>query len=214
STWSAYNNHYWPADYLIDANGSIRYTVFGEGDYAQTEQAIRQLLQSAGYSLPSNLTNFTSSTNFSQIGTSEIYLGYATIRAPIGNTQGFSENKTVNYTATNVTQPNIVYFYGEWYNAPDGMIAVNNSKLFMVYRAKDVNIVASGNNSRVNIILDGKNLTQAYLGSDVSLSSNGTASAVVNQSRLYNIVNASSYGAHALGIDAGPGFKIYTFTFG
>jgi len=42
-TWTAYNNEYWPADYLIDSHGDIRHVHFGEGDYGDTEQLIRQL---------------------------------------------------------------------------------------------------------------------------------------------------------------------------
>jgi thiol-disulfide isomerase/thioredoxin len=48
-TWDAYGNEYWPADYLIDAHGQVRYTAFGEGDYDRTETAIRSLLAEAGY---------------------------------------------------------------------------------------------------------------------------------------------------------------------
>ena len=44
ATWNAYGNQYWPADYLIDAQGDVRHVHFGEGDYATTEQLIRQLL--------------------------------------------------------------------------------------------------------------------------------------------------------------------------
>jgi thiol-disulfide isomerase/thioredoxin len=44
ATWSAYNNQYWPAFYLIDKKGQIVYTHFGEGDYAQTEAKIQALL--------------------------------------------------------------------------------------------------------------------------------------------------------------------------
>ena len=53
-TWNAYNNEYWPADYLIDAQGNVRHVHFGEGDYAGTEQLIRQLLTAAhpGLALP------------------------------------------------------------------------------------------------------------------------------------------------------------------
>ena len=43
-TWRAFNNRYWPAKYLIDKDGFIRYTDFGEGAYDETEQAIRELL--------------------------------------------------------------------------------------------------------------------------------------------------------------------------
>ena len=47
-TWNAYGNQYWPADYLIDAHGQVRYATFGEGDYDKTETAIRALLAEAG----------------------------------------------------------------------------------------------------------------------------------------------------------------------
>ena len=47
-TWNAYGNEYWPADYLIDADGQVRYAAFGEGDYDKTETAIRALLAEAG----------------------------------------------------------------------------------------------------------------------------------------------------------------------
>src|SRR4051812_44825861 len=48
ATWNAYGNQYWPAHYLIDANGQVRYVHFGEGKYAETERAIRALLEEAG----------------------------------------------------------------------------------------------------------------------------------------------------------------------
>jgi hypothetical protein len=46
-TWSAYNNRYWPAFYFIDANGRIRYTHFGEGNYDYNEKVVQQLLREA-----------------------------------------------------------------------------------------------------------------------------------------------------------------------
>ena len=100
-------------------------------------------------------------------------------------------------------------------NAPDSMIAVNGSKIFLAYKAKNVSIVAASKSGTANITvkLDGKNLSQSYLGSDTHLV-NGEAVANVNQSRLYNIVSAPSYGWHVLEIDANPNFQIYTFTFG
>ena len=47
-TWNAYQNEYWPAEYLIGADGQVRHTQFGEGDYKQDEAAVRQLLYEAG----------------------------------------------------------------------------------------------------------------------------------------------------------------------
>ena len=46
--WRAFNNEYWPADYFIDAQGRIRHHFFGEGDYAESEKVIQQLLAEAG----------------------------------------------------------------------------------------------------------------------------------------------------------------------
>ncbi|MDE1856427.1 MAG: redoxin family protein, partial [Candidatus Micrarchaeota archaeon] len=49
ATWTAYQNQYWPADYIIDKNGNVRYVQLGEGNYNTTERVIRELLQNAGY---------------------------------------------------------------------------------------------------------------------------------------------------------------------
>jgi thiol-disulfide isomerase/thioredoxin len=215
STWDAYGNEYWPADYIIDQNGDVRYAVFGEGNYNQTEEVIRALLVNAGYTIPANLTSVPLGVNFSAIGSPEIYLGYAKEREALGNSQGFSPNNTVNYTISNIALNNTPYLSGKWYNAPDSMIAVNNSKIFLIYNAKNVNVVASGNGTNATLVikLDGKNLTSSYLGSDDKLVGN-EAIVNVSSSRLYNIVSAPSYGWHTLEIDASPNFRIYTFTFG
>jgi thiol-disulfide isomerase/thioredoxin len=50
-TWRAYSNQYWPAKYLIDKDGVVRYTHFGEGGYDETELAIRELLRDSGADL-------------------------------------------------------------------------------------------------------------------------------------------------------------------
>jgi thiol-disulfide isomerase/thioredoxin len=48
ATWNAYDNQYWPAFYLIDKQGRVAYTHFGEGDYEQTEAKIKELLAAKG----------------------------------------------------------------------------------------------------------------------------------------------------------------------
>lgn len=213
STWTAYNNEYWPADYVINASGIIKYETFGEGGYAQTQTVIQELLEQAGYKVNTTIVNLTGTPNFSGIGSPELYVGWQRARAPIGNPQGFSPNKTVNYTKPNITQVNEVYFSGPWYNAPDGMIAESNaSKLYLVYKAEKVNVVASGN-ATINIELDNKTLNQSYYGADVK-DINGKPTVIVNSSRLYNIVDGPNYNPHLVEINANTGFKIYTFTFG
>lgn len=214
ATWNAYHNEYWPADYLIDANGTIRHEQFGEGNYNETEAVIRTLLKYAGYSLSSVSSATGTSVNFSQIGTPELYVGYATARVPIGNPQGFSPNQVVDYTLPSTLQRNTVYFSGDWYNANDSMISSgNDSRVFLTYDAKVVNVVAQGNSSIISVLLDGKNLTTSYLGSDLRLTGS-VASGTIGMARLYNVIDGPSYGVHELVIDASPGFRLYTFTFG
>lgn len=220
ATWNAYNNQYWPADYLIDKSGNIRYETIGEGNYAATETAIQELLQNAGYNVSTGVVATTvnaTSPNFSEIGTSEQYVGYTTSYEHgtlIGNAQGFSPGKVVDYSIGGSLQDNTVYFSGEWYNANDSMIAAgNDSRLFLIYDARNVNIVAQGNSSAITVTLDDKNLTQAYLGTDLTLS-RGVATGTVGMARLYDLIDAPSYGVHEIEIIASPGFRLYTFTFG
>ena len=79
-TWNNYQNLYWPAEYLIDANGTVRHTKFGEGDYDGTEKLIRQLLVAANpdarLPAPSNSVDTTPQTAL----TPETYLGVASSR--------------------------------------------------------------------------------------------------------------------------------------
>ncbi len=216
STWDAYGNEYWPADYLIDKNGNVRYVALGEGNYNTTLKVIQELLENAGYNISTNVTNPQSVVNFSGIGTPEIYMGWARARQALGNSQGFVPNELVNYTLQNISAENYAYLSGEWYNANDSMIAEsNNSDLFLIYRAKSLNVVAASDNgtSDIKVYLDGNVLGQQDLGADVRLV-NGSAVAQVNQSRLYNLVDAPAYGWHEIEISASKGFRIYTFTFG
>ena len=73
-TWNAYANEDWPADYLIDANGQVRYMAVGEGDYAQTETAIRALLAEAGHNVGGK-SHPTDVVVPSEVATPETYLG-------------------------------------------------------------------------------------------------------------------------------------------
>ncbi len=221
STWDAYKNEYWPADYVIDANGIIRYESFGEGPDAfnQIQQAVRKLLIQANYALPSNIMNINDSLNFSQPISPEMYLGYQELdigRANyFGNQGGLQPNVAYNYTIPNVSQPDTIYLGGQWYGAPDSIIAENGSVLLLVYRARDLNIVASGNgaNTSLEVGLDGQNLPANDLGTDVHLL-NGTAVVNIGASRLYNLVSAPSYREHIIEIKANRNVRIYTFTFG
>ena len=77
ATWNAWGNQYWPAKYLIDARGRVRYTHFGEGAYAETETAIRALLAEAGRDRLGDMTRAPTETADPAVATPETYLGSA-----------------------------------------------------------------------------------------------------------------------------------------
>ncbi len=219
ATWNAYSNRYWPHEFLIDSEGYIRYDHIGEGGYEETEQQIVALLKEKDASvkkeeLPqdSNATN----TDFSKIGTPELYLGYAFARAPLGNSEGLKPEETVSYSLPNEISPNLVYLEGDWENKPDFVRLVSDKgKVALVFQAKNVNIVAgSPQGSKLKILIDNKPITKTDAGAD-AVDSNEGFIADVNAERLYNLVSLPDYGQKILTFEVeGKGLELYTFTFG
>ena len=80
--------------------------------------------------------------------TPEIYIGYKTARAPLGNPEGFRPDQTVSYSIPSTTnfKPDVVYLQGEWKNNPDNMeLQSDTGRIVLVYYGKSVNIIAGGN---------------------------------------------------------------------
>lgn len=222
-TMNAFQNSYWPRKYLVDSDGYIRYDHVGEGGYAETENAIRNLLAERSNQQGLGISNLNQtksivpgaqSVDINQIKSPELYFGYQYARAQIGNVQGFNPDKTVNYTisASNL-ESNVIYLQGLWKNNPDSMELVGPyGKIMLSYSAKSINIVAGGKGEAI-VQEDGNgNQTNNKLkGSDV----NAEGRLTIDGQRLYNIADHPNYGNHQIEIDAKrPGFKIYTFTFG
>jgi thiol-disulfide isomerase/thioredoxin len=222
-TWNAYQNSYWPRKYLVDSDGYIRYDHIGEGGYAETENAIRNLLaersdqQGLEISNPNQTKLIVSgvpSVDFNQIKTPELYFGYQYARAQLGNIEGFNPEKTVNYTIPSSNlETNVIYLQGLWKNNPDNMELVGpDGKITLVYSAKSVNIVAGGK-GQVAVREDGKGVQTNNSSKGNDTDAEGKLS--IDGQRLYNIADNTNYGNHQIEIAAkGPGFKIYTFTFG
>ena len=222
-TWNAYQNSYWPRKYLVDSDGYIRYDHIGEGGYAETENAIRSLLaeRSDQQGLEISDLNQTKlivsgapSVDLNQIKSPELYFGYQYARAQLGNIQGFNPEKTVNYTIPGSNlESNVIYLQGLWKNNPDSMELVgSNGKIMLAYSAKSINIVAGGKGEAI-VMEDGKGnqTNNTFKGNDVDAEGRLT----VDGQRLYNIADHTNYGNHQIEIAArGPGFKVYTFTFG
>jgi len=222
-TWNAFQNSYWPRKYLVDSEGYVRYDHIGEGGYVETENAIRNLLAERSNQQGIEISNLNqtklnvpgmASVDFNQIKTPELYFGYQYARSQLGNIEGFNPEKAVNYTIPGSNmKPNLIYLQGLWKNNPDSMELIGpDGKIMLVYSAKSINIVAGGK-GEVAVKEDGKDnqTNNPSKGNDVG--ADGKLS--IDGQRLYNIADHTNYGSHHIEINAkGPGFKIYTFTFG
>ena len=158
-TWNAYGNNYWPRYYLIDTQGNIRYDHIGEGGYDQIEKAIQSLVAERAALTGAKEISFDAKpttlikpgslyyVDLRQSTTPEIYIGYNTMRMPLGNPEGFKPDQTVSYSIPSTTnlKPNIVYLQGKWKNNPDNMELQNDTgRIVLKYYAKSVNIIAGG----------------------------------------------------------------------
>jgi hypothetical protein len=206
-TWNAYGNQYWPHEYLIDIDGYVVHDHIGEGGYAETEQAIQHALQERNTVLgiatpiptgtvdPSNAV----ALNDAGVQSPETYFG-AERNEYLGNgQQGRIENQTLTMPAT--LSPNTLYLDGTWnfqYQYAESVSSVTH--ISYQFNAKHVYMVASAKTPvTLKVSVDGKLYRTVTVQAD----------------QLYDLVDESDYGAHALQIEVdGAGLDAYTFTFG
>ncbi len=208
-TWNAYGNEYWPADYLIDAKGHVRYATSGEGNYSQTETAIRALLAEAGATV-GTMSRPTGVVTPSEVATPETYLG--TARA-----QGWRNGPKPglhDYGASTPAQLalNEFAYSGTWNIASQPATAVSGAGIDVEFEAKNVYLVLSSKGERpreVQVMLDGRPIANRLAGADV----NGGVMTVTSQ-RLYSLVSLSDDQQHRLTLRFAPGVSGYAFTFG
>lgn len=202
ATWNAYNNQYWPAEYLIDAKGNIRRTHFGEGEYDQTEMAIQALLKEKGSSMSAGLVNLADQTPHTQLSP-ETYLGSK--RMQFYYPSGQLENGQQNFTLSDNLPLNSFEFGGQWSITDDTAITGDKAILNYNFFADKVYIILrSGKNpsgvAKVKVFLDNK--LDGIITIDVD--------------RLYGVVDLhGNTGEHILRLEfQTPGVEAYTFTFG
>ena len=212
TTWKAYNNQYWPAKYLIDKEGKVRYTHFGEGKYDDTEAAIQALLKEAG----SNVNTPIQATNDIQSSgrlTPETYLGYERGER-FANSNAFKQDETVNYPTIAKLTSNQWSLSGNWkIGRLDTLSTGNNSSLQLRYTAKEVYLVMSGNGKNpATLTLNGQSLTSTNGGgSDLDASGN----IFPKEARLYRIVKTQNLTQDGLlEVQLPEGTTINAFTFG
>jgi len=212
-TWNAYNNQYWPAEYLIDAKGNIRRTHFGEGEYDQTEMAIQALLKEKGASINTGLVNIKDQTPHTQQLSPETYLGSK--RMQYYYPSGQLGNGQQNFTLSNPSLNSFSYG-GQWNITDETAITGEKSVLSYDFYANRVYIILRpGSNpsgsAKVKVFLDNKLIDPTVAGQDVK---DGVLT--IDVDRLYDVVDLhGNPGEHLLRLEfQSPGVEAYTFTFG
>jgi cytochrome c biogenesis protein CcdA/thiol-disulfide isomerase/thioredoxin len=212
STWNNYDNEYWPAEYLVDANGRIRRTHFGEGEYDKMEEAIRELLRENGQllsGLPTDLPDQTPDGEQSP----ETYLGAKRMEYfyPAGSLSAGRRK----FAFPSEMQLNSFSLSGEWNIRSEDAVAGAGAQLQYRFYADKVYLVlhpgASKSPQRLKVFLDGKIIAASQAGSDVI-----NSVVTLDSDRLYNLVDLRGRkGAHTLLLQfETPGVEAYAFTFG
>lgn len=206
-TWKAYENRYWPAKYLIDSNGFVRYTHFGEGEYDETEKMIQELLNERGEGISNEKVANETYEVYSR--TPELYLGYSRIEY-LASPEKIIPETPVAFTSPNQLPRNSFCFQGVWTVTPEYSSPNKDSALFLNFDAKEVFLVArpkNGVSGKLKVYMDGQ--LQAF-GDD---SQNGEVT--IDVDRLYKLIKLPASGRHNLKIEfLDSEVEIYAFTFG
>jgi thiol-disulfide isomerase/thioredoxin len=209
ATWNAYSNQYWPAHYLIDANGQVRYVHFGEGKYAETERAIRALLEEAGEGGRLGGTSRPEMEHPTSLATPETYLGSQRAER---YENGPIRDGVHDYGAGTVKpRPDHLAYRGTWKISPDGAEAGAGARLYLNFRAREVYLVLGSRDHprAMKVLLDGKPIRPADAGPDVH---GGVVR--VGPQRLYRLVSLPDSGDHLLELRPASRIRGYAFTFG
>jgi cytochrome c biogenesis protein CcdA/thiol-disulfide isomerase/thioredoxin len=198
ATWSAYNNEYWPAEYLIDAKGVVRHVDYGEGNYNVTETLIRSLLTTANPSQklppPTSVANLTPDQETSP----ETYLGYNYLSESYLQGSQLDENQVASYKAPSSIPVGAYAMAGTWLSKAEEITAVHNSQIDLNFQANDVYLVMSGTGT----------ITETLNGAPYR------TVAVSGYPRLYTLFQSSKNTNGHLGLSFTPGLEAYDFTFG
>jgi thiol-disulfide isomerase/thioredoxin len=203
--WKAYGNNYWPAHYLIDAKGRIRFWHFGEGGYQETETVIRELLAEAGASV--NEAFVSAPIIPLAANTPETYLGYerainfASAVKPL-------PDKATAYRPAHAPESGEWNLQGTWTIAGQYVESDANGSLSLGFNAKDVYLVAQplGEGGSIEAFVDG------VPASDTKDLRGGTLRP--DADRLYHIVDLHEGGLHSLRLEVKGKVRLFSFTFG
>jgi thiol-disulfide isomerase/thioredoxin len=219
--WRAFGNMYWPALYFVDARGRIRHHQFGEGDYANSEVAIQQLLTEAGLSdshtglVAADGEGVEAPADWAALQSPETYLGYERAERLASPRDAVLDARHV-YAAPARLRRNEWAISGEWTLGSQAVI-LNEAGGQLSYRfdARDLHLVmgpaTQGARVRFQVLLDSEPPADAH-GIDVDEEGQG----VVTQQRLHQLIRQPGQPAeHLFEITfLDPGVEAYVFTFG
>lgn len=209
ATWQAYDNHYWPAKYLIDKNGKIRNRHFGEGSYDETESWIQKLLKETGATFDKTIDNPTYPI---RAGTPETYLGYSRISGLASPERIHPETPTEFSTPAHLGK-NQFAFSGTWTITSEHAIPTKGATLTYHFDAAHVFLVMrpqiKGSAARVRVLLDGSDASSAFV-TDVR-----QGIVTIDTDRLYTLVKLNQSGEHVVTLEfLDDNAEVYAFTFG
>ena len=193
ATWRAYSNQYWPAKYLIDRDGRVRFHHFGEGAYEDTERRIRRLLGETVTKRPTSVDDDVPLA----FRTPESYLGYDRLAR-------FANGKVApdvewEYTLPGGSLPQDVLGYtGHWKVEGERIVAGDDASLTLRFQARDIFLVLEGEGA-VEVLVDGRPVR---------------AVKVSGLPRLYTVARFSQFRRGLLELQFSPGVAGYAFTFG
>ncbi|HCH34711.1 MAG: Cytochrome C biogenesis protein transmembrane region [Candidatus Saccharibacteria bacterium GW2011_GWC2_48_9] len=210
STWAAYENQYWPATYLIDAEGQVRRYHAGEGQYKETEQAIRQLLEEKGSTVPDEMSDVDNDGMSAREGqTPETYLG--TRRA--SDYQGMQPLVSGEHVFTQAALPavNDWTLDGKWKVNGEGVTAVGDASLTIRVAAKDLYLVTGSDaKGKIGVSVNGKSISSKDSGSDVD-----DSQVDVSMAQLYEVVSFDKFtNDSTIRLNVPDGVQLNAFTFG
>ncbi len=195
ATWFAYNNEYWPADYLIDPTGQVRAYDFGEGGYSTMETDIRALLTANGVTSLPPRTDVPNKTPTSET-TPESYVGYKEEQYALGT--AIVHDKAQVYNAPSSVPLNSFAFDGTWTDHAQESTAGSDAQITLHFVANDVYLVMGGTGT-IDVSFNGRHLS--------TLNVSGVP-------RLYTLFSGNALQTGELELSFSPGVQAYDFTFG
>ena len=231
-TWDAFNNRFWPAKYLLTPGRGVSYQHFGEGQYEETELAIRAALERLGRDL-SKVPLVAVKAPAVESGeaarqTVELYGGYRHNFSGRGGSAGQAEyylepDVARTYIDRGERAPNKWYVQGEWLTEAESI--THNLKtanfedyIALRFQGRSANVVLRPQGRQpceVQVELDGRPLTPAEAGADVTFNAEGRSLLEVREPRLYNVVQLDRFAERDLTLRVNSiDFAVYAFTFG